>query len=56
MKRLSIWQLFALLPLLVTGLTGCELVGDIFRAGMWVGVILVIVIIGVVLWILRKIF
>jgi len=33
---------------------GCELVGDIFQAGVWVGVILVIAIIGVALWMFSK--
>jgi hypothetical protein len=31
-------------------LTGCELIGDIFKAGMWVGVIIVVVVIALVLW------
>ena len=34
----------------VVSLTGCELVGDIFKAGVWVGAILVIGIIGLVIW------
>jgi hypothetical protein len=29
-------------------LAGCELVGDIFKAGMWVGVLAVIVVIALV--------
>jgi uncharacterized membrane protein YkvI len=35
-------------------LAGCELVGDIFKAGVWVGAILVIGIIGLVIWMFSK--
>ena len=45
---LSLW-----LVLLVT-LTGCELIGDIFKAGMWVGVLLVVVVLIIVGWIASK--
>jgi hypothetical protein len=29
------------------GLTGCEVIGDIFKAGVWTGVLLVILVIGI---------
>lgn len=35
-------------------LTGCELIGDIFKAGVWVGILLVVVIIALVLWLIAK--
>lgn len=35
-------------------LTSCEAIGDIFKAGMWIGVIVVVLIIALVLWLLRK--
>lgn len=34
---------------------GCELVGDIFQAGMWVGVILVVLAVVAVMWIIGKV-
>jgi hypothetical protein len=34
-------------------LSGCEAIGDIFQAGMYVGVFVVVAIIAVVIWILR---
>lgn len=37
-----------------TVLAGCELVGDIFEAGVWVGVILVILIVGLVVWLFAR--
>ncbi len=37
------------IPVLATiPLAGCELVGDIFKAGMWVGVIAVLLVIAIV--------
>ena len=46
--------LFLLLLLSAVALTGCEMIGDIFQAGVWTGVLLVILIIGIVVWFLRK--
>ena len=37
-----------------SALGGCELIGDVFQAGMWVGVIIVVAIIALVLWIVGK--
>jgi hypothetical protein len=34
--------------------SGCELVGDIFQAGMWVGVIMVAVVVGLILLVVSK--
>ena len=45
---------FALLVISTTMLAGCELVGDIFEAGVWVGVILVILVIGLVVWLFSR--
>ena len=38
----------------IVSLAGCEIAGDIFKAGVWVGGILVIGIIGLVIWMLTK--
>ena len=38
----------------LVSLAGCEIAGDIFKAGVWVGAILVIGIIGLVIWMLTK--
>jgi len=35
-------------------LSGCEIAGDIFQAGVWVGVILVIAVIAGVVWMISK--
>ena len=45
-----------LLLVLVTVTTaGCELAGDIFQAGAWVGAIAIILVIGIVAFIAAKI-
>lgn len=41
--------------LLAVATTGCELAGDIFEAGIWVGVIMVVLAVGLVLWLVRKV-
>ncbi|SOD18140.1 hypothetical protein SAMN06297358_2847 [Pedobacter xixiisoli] len=46
----------ALVALLVTTLSSCELVEGIFKAGMWTGVILVVVVIAIVIWLFAKLF
>lgn len=48
------YSVCALLLLSVLPLSGCQVIGDIFKAGVWVGVILVVVVIGLVVWIVSK--
>jgi len=33
----------------------CELIEGVFKAGLWVGVILVLIVVGLVVWILGRI-
>jgi hypothetical protein len=42
--------------LLTFTLTSCEVIGSIFKTGVWTGVILVVGIIAVVIWALSKAF
>jgi uncharacterized membrane protein YkvI len=51
--NLRAWSL-PLLMLATIPLAGCELVGDIFKAGMWVGVVFVVLIVGLVGFIASK--
>jgi hypothetical protein len=44
----------SLLIMLMLSFTGCQLIGDIFRAGVWVGIIIVIIVIALLVWIIRK--
>jgi hypothetical protein len=56
MKKLSFYSVFTLLSVVILSLSSCEIVGDIFKAGVWVGVLVVVGIIALVLFLLRKIF
>lgn len=38
----------------VTLLTSCEAIIDIFQAGMYVGVIAVVIVIAIIIWIISK--
>ncbi len=52
MKKLWFLPLMAVL----LSLSSCELVGDIFKAGVWAGVLLVVGIIALVIFLLAKLF
>lgn len=54
MKKFT--HLTLLLLVLSLVLPSCELIGDIFQAGLVVGIIVVIVVLALIVWILRKIF
>jgi len=45
---------FLVVFFLMIGLTSCEVVGGIFKGGMWTGAILVIAVIGLVIWLFTK--
>ena len=47
---------FLIVLLLTVTLTSCEVVGGIFKGGVWTGVILVVAVIAVVIWALSKAF
>jgi hypothetical protein len=51
-KRVIKLGVFAML---LAMLTGCELVGDIFEAGMFVGIFIVVIVVVLIIWLLRKI-
>jgi len=36
--------------------SSCELVEGIFKAGMWTGILMVVLVIGLVIWLIGKIF
>lgn len=51
MKRLNLITLFVSATLL---LSSCELVAGIFEAGVWSGIILVVAVIVLLIWLVRK--
>jgi len=52
--RLS--SIIAFVTLFSTALAGCEVIGDIFKAGVWTGVVLVVAVVGVVIWLVARSF
>jgi|APDOM4702015118_1054815.scaffolds.fasta_scaffold82190_2 hypothetical protein len=52
MKQSWLWSVFMLIS--AVALTGCELVAVIFKAGVWVGVLLVLGVIAIVIWLISK--
>lgn len=42
------------LMLILISATSCELIGDIFQVGMALGIILIILIIALVFWVIRR--
>jgi hypothetical protein len=53
MDRSLVLRIYAVLMLALAS-AGCELAGDIFQAGMWVGVIMVVGIVALVLFAVTK--
>lgn len=56
MKPLKKLIPLSLVALLVTTLSSCELVEGIFKAGVWTGIILVVVVVAIVIWLAAKLF
>jgi len=44
---------FCFLYLLIC-LSGCSVVGDIFKAGVWVGILLVVAVIGLIIYLVSR--
>ena len=54
MKQYSIIQLCLASVFLAASLSSCEVVGGIFKAGVWVGVLIVVGIIALILYLIGK--
>ncbi|HWA07579.1 MAG TPA: hypothetical protein VG961_13580 [Ignavibacteria bacterium] len=52
-KHLSVLYMVITFVTLLAILPGCEFIGDVFKAGIWVGIIIVIAVIAVVAFIIR---
>lgn len=46
----------AVIALLSTTLASCELVQGIFKAGVWTGVIVVVLVLALIIWLISRIF
>lgn len=45
-----------LIAFICSTLSSCELIGGIFKAGVWSGIIVVVIVVALIIWILSKIF
>jgi len=52
MKKISFLSILAIL----LGFSSCQMIGDIFKTGVWFGVIMVVVVVGLVIFLLAKLF
>lgn len=50
MKKTYPLFLLALLPLL----DSCAVIGGIFKAGVWVGVLIVVAVLAIIIWVIGK--
>lgn len=53
MKSLNLSQILLFLFIALT-FTGCDVILDIFEAGVWVGIIIVILVIALLIWLIKK--
>ena len=54
MKRFNFFQITIMILAITISLSSCDVVGGIFKAGMWVGVLAVVGIIALVLYFVGK--
>ena len=47
-------SLFLISAFLLATLSGCEAIGDIFKAGVWVGILIVAAVIGLIAFIFSR--
>ena len=47
--------LILFLLLMITALCGCSVIADIFKAGVWVGVLAVIIVVGLIIYIIARV-
>ena len=53
MKK-NTWSILSFLLIASTVLSSCELIGGIFKAGVWTGTIIVVLILALVIFIIAK--
>lgn len=50
MKKIYVMSIVAMLM----ALSSCQVVGDIFKAGVWVGILLVFIVVVVIVWLFSR--
>lgn len=54
MKKINLLPLLLMIALPMA-FSSCSVIGDIFKAGMWVGIIAVVIVVALIIWIVRKV-
>lgn len=52
MKKYSLASLFLVIAV---AFSSCQAIGDIFKAGVWSGIIIVVIIVALIIWIFSRI-
>jgi len=55
MDKFNVRTALVLMLVMAISLSSCEVIEGIFKAGVWVGVIIVVVIIALIFWLIRKV-
>jgi len=53
MKNMNIYAIVVLFSLIIT-FSSCAAIAGIFKAGVWTGIIFVVVIIAIIIWIISR--
>lgn len=54
MTRLSVTKMMAILLVMAISFSSCQAIESIFKAGVWVGVIVVVVVVAIIFWLISK--
>jgi hypothetical protein len=54
MTKRSLTKMMAVLLFMAISFSSCQAIESIFKAGVWVGVIAVVVVIAVIFWLINK--
>lgn len=52
-KNISVIYIMIVFVALLVILPGCEFIGDVFKAGIWVGIIIIIAVIAVIAFVVK---
>jgi len=55
MKKINSFFIAALITFLMVFLSSCAAIAGIFKAGVWTGIIIVVVIIAIIIWIISRV-
>ena len=54
MTKFKVTYLLPICLLVATMLSSCEAIAGIFKAGLWVGIIGVVIVVAIILWLVGK--